>query len=202
VALGTFNIYIIQPAWLKAVGLIDDSIEQIVLESDFRRPGFRMQLPTLTWYVEPTRIMLETSHPQTDCGVAMSTIINKLPFTPLHAVGVNASYEALLQDVDLSMWRHPASDRSLGSELALQHSGWGASFRKGRQTYNVQLVVNAEQNVATASTNVELRLSDADDSGVAKEMTDNCQNVQRESAEILQKTFELRIHHADNHAPA
>lgn len=99
VAVGTFNIYIVQPAWLAKREIIPKGI-QVAIASKMDEPGFRFQSPKLKsqWLVAPDRIEIITRHPEEDCGMSMSRVIESLPWTPLKAIGCNVIYKAPADD--------------------------------------------------------------------------------------------------------
>ncbi len=87
VAVGTFNMYIIQPAWLAKVGIIPKGIG-VAIESKLDEPGFRFWSPKLPvrWYVTPSRIQVETQRADADCGELVASVFKSLPETPLIAL--------------------------------------------------------------------------------------------------------------------
>ena len=101
VAVGTFNIYIVQPAWLAARGIIPQNI-QVAIGSNLDEPCFRFHSPKLRsqWVVTPGRIEVQTRTANEDCGALVSKVLEKLPWTPLKAVGINATYRAPLEDLE------------------------------------------------------------------------------------------------------
>lgn len=93
VAVGTFNIYIIQPEWLTTAGVIKPETE-LTVEANLNRPGFRLSSPQMksVWYVAPGRLAIETESPEEDCGYWMAEVLSRLRWTPIHAIGNNVSY--------------------------------------------------------------------------------------------------------------
>jgi len=93
VAVGTFNIYIIQPAWLREVSLFPDT-PKVRVQSDMRQPGFRYQNldDDLLWNVRPDRFMVESKAWDADCGTPISKVLENLPWTPVRAVGSNVTF--------------------------------------------------------------------------------------------------------------
>ncbi len=95
VAVGTFNIYIIQPAWLTAVGIFPSEAE-VTLQANLTRPGFRLSSVHMktVWYVAPGRLAVESVSPHQNCGELMATVLDKLLWTPVSAIGNNVTYQA------------------------------------------------------------------------------------------------------------
>jgi hypothetical protein len=101
VATGTFNMYVIQPAWLTKIGIFQKGIE-VTIGTQMDEPGFRF-IPfksPFRWFVTPQRIEVETREPEADCGSQVATVLEALPWTPLVALGNNAIFTAPLDDLD------------------------------------------------------------------------------------------------------
>ena len=118
VAVGTFNIYIVQPKLLVDMGVFH--LEQPVLVSgDLTQPGLRFDVQKSKWTVRPDRLSVETEDAEVDCGKFLQKTLEALCWTPIMAVGINCVFEAppgseeKLPD-DLRLPRHPnASQRSV-----------------------------------------------------------------------------------------
>jgi hypothetical protein len=98
VAVGAFNIYIVQPQWLTSKGLIPPG--DVGLEAKLDEPGFRFRSSQqrIQWLITPSRVALETEDQEEDCGAVMAQLLKFLPETPLAAIGNNAHYEELLEE--------------------------------------------------------------------------------------------------------
>ncbi len=94
VAVGTFNIYIIQPVYLSQMGILEKGTK-VQIEADIRQPGFRFTVADsgLKWEVRPDRLAIESPTLDGDCGAVLSQVIEKLKWTPLQGVGVNAVFK-------------------------------------------------------------------------------------------------------------
>ena len=69
VALGTFNIYVIQPALLADMGVIEPNDQLVRFEGDLTQPGFRFGATHCgNWTVRPERLAVESCDPEFDCG--------------------------------------------------------------------------------------------------------------------------------------
>src|SRR5437667_1502871 len=95
VAVGTFNMYIIQPNWLVQVGLFKEGV-RVQMQADFTRPGFRFSAEETSywWNVRPDRLILETESPEIDCGEPLRIVLDTLRWTPLTGIGTNLEFEA------------------------------------------------------------------------------------------------------------
>lgn len=194
VAVGTFNIYIIQPAWLKEIGLIPEGVEGVMLETDLTQPGFRMKLPDITWRVAPTKISLETSDWAVDCGANLAVVMEKLPWTPLKAFGVNCHFEAPVSEVQsvLEKWSHPAMRSRIPDGCELKQTGWHVSVAKARQVYNLNVTVRGD--VALAFANVHTDLSDQD-ADRAKDVAGSAFSLRDTAVELVSSILGVQVFH-------
>ena len=94
IAIGAFNVYIIQPEWMAAKGFFDPDSE-VSIETKLDEPGFRFSQEgsTVRWVVTPTRIAVETEDEGINCGAVIARILNLLPETPITAVGNNSFFQ-------------------------------------------------------------------------------------------------------------
>jgi hypothetical protein len=88
VAVGAFNMYIIQPGWMMRKGLIPEGAE-LNIESKLDEPGFRYKVEAsrVRWVVTPTRVIVESESESEDCGAPIARLLQLLPETPVSAVG-------------------------------------------------------------------------------------------------------------------
>lgn len=158
VVVGTFNIYVIQPGWLKEVGLLDESVSGVMLETDLSQPGFKMEVAGTVWHVEPTRIVLESSQKGKDLGATLNTIFDKLPWTPLRAVGFNAEYAVEPEEVPsiTERWTHPAPTVTMEEGDLLAGFGWGAMVTHDDHQYSLSLAKHKGAVRLTLNVHTEL----------------------------------------------
>lgn len=162
VVAGTFNMYIIQPAWLAKVGIIPQEIA-VAIASKLDEPGFRFFAPKLPfrWFVTPSRIEVETVNPEEDCGAKVAAVLANLPWTPLIALGNNVVYVAPPSEIALlpdEMRRVPEIPG--GYELA-QRSFHSGLSRENRVT-NLQLSIAPEEIELSINVHTELRDRDSE----------------------------------------
>jgi hypothetical protein len=99
VALGTFNIYVIQPKWLVTEGIIDRASVPLITDFNMTRPGLRFKTnEKTTWTIEPHRIIVESTERAFDCGERVAEILHRLVHTPITAVGANANFRCKSSD--------------------------------------------------------------------------------------------------------
>lgn len=97
IAIGTFNIYIVQPRWLMDEGILAKGEPPVSLETDLDRPGFRFYREgyPFVWMVRPDRIEVESKVRDADCGGELASVLERLRYTPLAGIGCNVELEAL-----------------------------------------------------------------------------------------------------------
>ena len=130
VVLGRFNPHIISPPWLAKEAII---AEQEPVEAEIalmgRTVAFRFKTGDLTWQVDYTRLIISTEK-ISDTAAMAAKVVEKLPHTPLTAIGNNFRYRC-----SLSQWkgRLPKLDDVGFDQLKrygeVQSVGWKASVR-------------------------------------------------------------------------
>lgn len=92
VALGTFNIYVIQPSFLIDIGLLKNG--EAAFHAGLTEPGFRTVATdgSCVWMVKPDRLVVETNDPTRNCGNDVAKILDALEWTPVTAIGSNAEF--------------------------------------------------------------------------------------------------------------
>ncbi len=142
VAVGAFNIYIVQPQWLATKELIPRGME-VIIESKMDEPGFRFYSAELKhrWIVTPTRIAIETDDAAENCGELVAKLLRCLPETPLVAVGNNVHYQAAGADADSlpELPPYPLSEPLPGDEL--RQRTFHVAVDRDRCVHNLQLSV-------------------------------------------------------------
>lgn len=145
VAVGAFNMYIIQPLWLGAKGILPPNLE-LEVESNFDEPGFRFsskQLP-VRWVVTPTRIVIETDRKGEDCGKIMADLLGFLPETPLKAVGNNTYYSCSRESLDVpEIPNFPRQDGLSGYDLKQRAFQFAVS--RDNCVYSTQLTLSEDK---------------------------------------------------------
>ena len=158
VAVGSFNIYIVQPAWLIEVGILAADLENVGIEVNLAEPGFRIRCPgdEMIWSVQPTRITLETKRASTDCGESMALVLKNLPHTPVQAIGCNARYEAPLDadEADRFFAGLPRISTSLGADKSVTQRTQHVGITEAHHVFNLSIVEN--RDVLQLSVNVHI----------------------------------------------
>jgi hypothetical protein len=193
VAVGTFNMYIIQPAWLAKVGIIPKGIG-VAIESKLDEPGFRFWSPKLPvrWLVTPNRIEVETQRADADCGKAVAGIVEHLPWTPLIALGNNAIYQAPFDDLEAipipaSLWREgPEGFKTVQKTL---HYGMG----RDDTTFHIQLAISEKNLELSVNAHTELKeLKPEDAAKVAGRFFEDRQTGER----LIKHLFQVSVVYA------
>lgn len=135
VAVGTFNVYIIQPPLLTEMGVLAVG-KTVELQADLSQPGVRFTIDNTTWTVRPERLAIETNRFDVNCGAFLAKMLEQLCWTPIKAIGSNAVYVAdASAEADLpSGFRLPTAIAEGVSQRTV-HIG----YKRDRQQINLQL---------------------------------------------------------------
>ncbi|MBX9656382.1 hypothetical protein K2Y11_22430 [bacterium] len=159
IALGAFNVYIIQPGWLIDQGIVQQPTGMLV-ESSMERPGFRFKGVTKgdmksTWMINPDRIIVESGDAKEDCGTYIAKVLEKLPWTPLTAIGNNFAFSAPSESLPslppCVNWIPTNPDGANLVERSI-----GASLERDGVILNVQLAACSEKIWARVNAHHEL----------------------------------------------
>lgn len=197
VAAGTFNMYIVQPAWLAKVGIIPKGIA-VAIASKLDEPGFRYlsnKLP-FRWLVTPSRIEVETESPEADCGAKVAAVLEKLPWTPLLAIGNNALYTAPLAELEALPQEFRAGPDVPDGYQLVQRSFHFALGREERVT-NLQVSITREELELSINVHTELRNRD---SGAAQAAAQRFLQDRRDGESLIRHLFKAEVRHGDGDA--
>jgi hypothetical protein len=200
IAVGTFNIYIIQPKWLAEIGLMKKGVK-VKLATDFNRPGFRYvadELP-IHWQIFPDRIMLESDDAAIDCGTMMAEILDKLPWTPLIAIGANVEFSGKTAELHRlpKSCSLPICGEVDGFEIRQRSAH--LSHQRGDQNFNVQVSDTIQQ--AELAINVHTELKDKPQQELNRIAQDACRNFlshRNDAVALAQKLFNVEISYDRN----
>lgn len=147
VVVGTFNMYIIQPRWLMDRKIIPKST-QFHVEANLDEPGIKFTPPgdRRTWLVTPTKLTVLTSDPKSDCGPPVAKVLQKLPWTPLAAIGNNVEFvggrsaaSRRLRSIAKAIL--PSVPRDLGET---EGTSYALSICHGDQSYRLNFAFGAD----------------------------------------------------------
>ncbi|MEX0716351.1 MAG: hypothetical protein WD066_07190 [Planctomycetaceae bacterium] len=197
VAAGTFNMYIVQPAWLgrREIAIFPEGTE-LEIETRLDAPGFKFQSPQLpaVWTVTPSRITLETADPEHECGETLARVLKALPWTPLVAVGTNGVYEGVKSDLDGmgGIAAYPFADRK-PADFELAQRGYHVALKRGDLVLNLQLSVKADSVGLSFNAHTDLRNKNNESAlDAARGFLDH----RRLAESLLSDIFQVDIEHA------
>ncbi len=183
IVIGTFNIHILNPAWLQKVGAIAATDAAPSVQVDFSRPGFRIidAETHITWKIEPFRLVAETDKGDVDCGTRLAHVLRGLPETPVSAIGANFVFKISdktgippVLDSFPSVPGYDTKSQSAIVQVAGDH---------GRQ---IALQFGQKEGVYESSGNVETRGSEATELAEAAVRFEDDRNLVRD---LLNKTW-------------
>lgn len=190
VIVGTFNIYIIRPDWLGAVGLLRDDSE-VRIESQLTQPGFRLRSSGLdtVWIVDPNRIILQSDNWDVNCGVTADRLIESLPWTPLTALGCNFMFRGnadAIRDWDQKTEFPP---QNFDGATVKQRS-WHMAVQRDDQVFNLQMSEVDEGVEIRANVHTELRNNDVE---FARNAARGFADLRAASVDYIQQLFNTEI---------
>lgn len=195
VAVGTFNIYVIQPRWLTEVGLVPDGTK-LKMASDLIRPGFRYSSPELSadWDVRPDRVSVVTKQPDVDCGKLLAEVLDKLMWTPLTGIGVNVEFEGATSDLEQLPSGCRLPECALPSGYGMHQKSIHVALARDEHVFNFQLSLLDDPSLAV---NVH---TDLKDKGTQKEINklaiNACLNylpLQTEARSLVRQLYKVEL---------
>lgn len=200
VAIGTFNIYVIQPRWLVEVGLLQKT-DKVLMEADLTRPGFKFTQVGRArgWEVRPDRLVIESEQPDEDCGSALADILDKLPWTPLTAVGTNVTFAGDLSDLDrmAGACAFPPCEPPEGHKVVQRTLHIG--IQVGDNIFNLQVNRNGEAEVSiNAHTELKNKGSQADTNRAAQAECRKFFAHRTQGVALATNLFKLDLSHERN----
>lgn len=149
VAVGTFNIYIVQPKLLAEMGVFETE-QPVLISGDLTRPGIRFEVNNAVWTVRPDRLSVESKAPNVDCGLFVERTLAALCWTQIMGVGVNSVFTSPSESEsqlpsDLRLPVHPdATQRT--SHL---------SIPRGDSVLNIQMTYSENQLELSLNTHMD-----------------------------------------------
>jgi hypothetical protein len=201
VVVGTFNMYILHPQWLLKNNILENPADT-GFEINLARPGFRFRFESLTISVSPDRLAIETQDPAADCGKTIAAILEKLPHTPLFALGNNAQYRAdTAEAAELSQpirdW--PRIESPMPASAVVQRTFHVGIKRAERENVNLQIAI--KENSLELISNVHVDLTGSELPSVPAVAAANRFFEDRQESKILaQHFFGTTIDHATHRA--
>lgn len=139
IAVGSFNIYVFQPIFIGQIAGVPEGT-RFDMEADFSRPGFKATFAdsALEFYVRPDRVMIETVTGGTDCGAVLSRVLDRLPWTPIEALGHNFVFWSNRSECD-GMLENASFPFFSSEDEGKVHRTWHAAINIGSVVYNLQV---------------------------------------------------------------
>jgi hypothetical protein len=142
VVIGRFNPHIITPPWLiaqKVAGVTEVEM-RLGFDVDNRRSIVSFEMEGLRWLVNDSRLTISSKTVANDPAKRAALVLDKLPHTPITAIGHNFHYRC-----DFSSW--VGSLPSLGgcNHAALQHYGdplqvsWSSKIQQAGQVFGINV---------------------------------------------------------------
>ncbi len=149
VAVGTFNIYIVQPKLLAEMGVFEAE-QPMLVSGDLTQPGIRFEIANSKWVVRPDRLSVESSAPNVNCGEFVERTLAALCWTPVMGVGINAVFtapESAEQELPTCMQLPQHSDATQRStHLSIPHDESVLNIQLSRTEKQVELSINVHSD--------------------------------------------------------
>lgn len=195
VVVGTFNIYVVQPSLLKALGILTGAELPLRIEANFTQPGFRYTSPSLSWIVRPDQVIVETTDPQKDCGTDVATVLGALQWTPVTAIGSNAEYTSHdLSGSELAELLESFRSRWIRGGHDIEQVTFHASVRREKHIFNLQ--VAQVENRFEVACNVHTEIKGKDVSGASEfcqSIAANFMGQRQEAGALIREMFSIEV---------
>lgn len=153
VVVGAFNIFIFSPDWIADLFDLGDP-DGISLDVDLNSPGYKMSsgLLPFQWFVRPDRLGFECLGAESRfCDYAVR-ILERLPETPVRAVGHNFTYTIAKKSLSPETRSH-LDAISLKAE-GLDKIGSTIRWKAFDVRFSVELIVQPQKEEVTTVVNV------------------------------------------------
>lgn len=196
VAVGTFNIYIIQPAWLTAIGIFEVQTP-IQIETDLRRPGFKLSSPGFnsTWFVTPGKLSVETSSPRENCGRYVAEVLKHLKWTPVTAIGSNVTFLANRTEIE------PFPVLDVGTGIVVLPDGvsearraFATSLNRSGRTFNLNVTLTGDLIELTGNAHASLSESPDQTTDAAVKVAELFESDASTLVDLFSEVLGVRIH--------
>ncbi len=149
VAVGTFNIYVLQPENLARMNAIR-SEKKVLVMGDLSAPGVRIVDGDVNWIIRPDRVSIESNNPSSNCGEKLARVTDSLIWTPIVAIGMNVTFRGELSvDVVGDLELHQI-DRAVQCtcHAAFVFQGGLLNVQLSRTTEHQELTLNAHFDIS------------------------------------------------------
>jgi hypothetical protein len=190
-------MYIVQPSWLAKIGVFPKGTKYAIY-AKLDEPGSRFVpqvVPMSKWTVSPSRIDVETDVCGEDCGEKIAKVLDKLPETPLKAIGNNFTYEAPVSELD-SLKEFACFDPAVPEGYEVWQRTFHVGLTKDDQMFNVQLSVTKE--AMELSVNVHTELKDKEEAGYAARVARSFPKHREQAEFLITNVLKARVEHASS----
>jgi hypothetical protein len=159
VAVGTFNMYIIQPHWMTRKGFLPEGLE-VRVQVNMSEPGLKFGSTELgmVWEVSPTRLVVQSELPTVNSGERLREIVHALPDTPLTAVGHNFSFIGDVSDLGTIGERLREMAPALPNpQDVLVNQTFGLVVARGERTFTVAMTMLPDSAEISVNVNAVVR---------------------------------------------
>ncbi len=200
VAVGTFNIYVIQPKWLTEIGQISEGA-RVKIEANFDRPGFRFSYEdgSICWAVQPDRLVIESTSASDDCGSKLAEILDKLKWTPLRAIGINAEFGGDASELESLADSCGLPNCHIPSEYELKQRTIHVAVKKQSQVFNAQLSAHEKGELSVnVHTDLDQNSRQEDINKAAIEVCGRFHGLLDEATKLASTFFNLELKYERN----
>lgn len=182
---GNFNPYIFSPEWLTSQGVWEEQEVHLALGATLGDGiQFRSVNSDIEWSVSSSSLIIATLG---DAGTLAASVMEKLPHTPVQAVGCNFVFALASWDSDLVPKLGASSLLDLPSKYHAELVKWTGVFHLDEQ--RVDMAVACGNEGITVSFNHHRSVGTAEEAGAAaKRFLDNKALSVEMIGEILRET--------------
>ena len=200
VAVGTFNMYIVQPSWLAELGIIPKGIP-VTISVKGDEPGLRFDSPKLPtiWVISPTRIEVSTKDYREDCGERLARVLHSLPWTPLKAVGTNAFFKAATNDPDVKVAGScfDSFNPQCPEEYMIEQRGIAFGVKHEEHHLNMQLTILTDRVDLDANAHTEIDRTGVAGSELAQRAMRKFFDHRKKLEILIEQVFKVQVNYGE-----
>src|SRR5262245_19180087 len=174
---------------------------KVKMATDFNRPGFRYIADDLIqWHVFPDRIIIESEDQSADCGVMLGQILEKLPWTPLIAIGANIEFSGDLAELHRVPKECAPPECGAKDQYEIKQRSAHVALQRGDKVFNVQVSDSVTQ--AELAINIHTEIKDKARQEVTRLAQEACGQFLanlREAVDLAKKCFNVEIDYDASH---
>lgn len=187
VVRGEFNRAIVTPKWLVGQEILEDGEVQAVL-TDHPNAARLFTFGEFKWHVGPDRLMARGLDPEAnDPGPIIARILDKLPHTPVTAIGHNFLFE-VASDPSISPLLGARSGQEVARSLELDLTRSEATFvMRSDENSSVTVKATVEKSDSKLDLNFHFQVTTADE---AKRSANASDEMRGRAVEIVRRIIE------------